>query len=86
MRSLDQANGPGRARSARDRPRVPPDGAYLTDGKALFHVERTLADGPGGELYVELEDCGTLELILCSGRSVAALELRRVEPLRPAAR
>jgi hypothetical protein len=56
------------------------DGAYLTDGKALFRVERTLADSPRGELFVELEDCATLELIFCSARSIAELKLRTIEP------
>lgn len=58
---------------------------YLTDGRALFHVERTLLDGPHGELLVELEDCVTLELIVCSAHSVAELGMRPVVPLAPAA-
>ena len=53
---------------------------YLTDGRALFHVERTLLDDPHGELLVELEDCATLELIVCSARSVAELGMRPVVP------
>ena len=61
------------------------DRGYLTDGTALFHVERTLLDDPHGELLVELEDCATLELIVCSARSVAELGMRRVQPLTPAA-
>jgi hypothetical protein len=56
---------------------------YLTDGRALFHVERTLFDDPRGELLVELEDCATLELIVCSARSVAELGMRPVTPLAP---
>lgn len=58
----------------------PPRGSYLTDGETLFRVERTVLDGPRGELFVELEDCATLELIFCSARSVAGLDLRSVEP------
>ncbi len=58
---------------------------YLTDGRALFHVERTLLDDPHGELLVELEDCATLELIVCSARSMLELGMRAVEPLEPAA-
>jgi hypothetical protein len=57
------------------------DSGYLTDGRALFHVERTLFDDHHGELLVELEDCATLELIVCSARSVAELGMRPVQPL-----
>lgn len=60
------------------------DRGYLTDGRVLFHVERTLLDDPHGELLVELEDCATLELIVCSARSVAELGMRPVTPLAPA--
>lgn len=61
------------------------DSGYLTDGRALFHIERTLLDDPHGELLVELEDCATLELIVCSARSVAELSMRPVKPLTAAA-
>lgn len=61
-----------------------PQNGYLTDGRALFHVERTMLDDPHGELLVELEDCATLELIVCSARSVAELGMRPVLPLAPA--
>lgn len=60
------------------------DRGYLTDGTALFHVERTLLDDPHGELLVELEDCATLELIVCSAQSVVELGMRPVQPLTPA--
>jgi hypothetical protein len=63
----------------------PLDRGYLTDGKALFHVERTLVEDTHGELLVELEDCATLELIVCSARSVAELGMRPVQPLARAA-
>jgi hypothetical protein len=59
---------------------VLPDGVYLTDEKTLFRVERTLLDGPQKELFVELEDCATLELIFCSARSIDELDLRTIEP------
>jgi hypothetical protein len=59
----------------------PQDSGYLTDGRALFHVERTLLDSPHGELLIELEDCATLELIVCSAKSVAELGMRPVKPL-----
>jgi hypothetical protein len=59
------------------------DRGYLTDGTTLFHVERTLVDDPDGELLIELEDCMTFELIVCSERSVAELGMRPVQPLTP---
>jgi hypothetical protein len=59
----------------------PLQSGYLTDGRALFHVERTLVDGPNGDLLVELEDCATLELIVCSARAVLELGMRPVQPL-----
>lgn len=70
------------AHSAEQRPPHPLNSGYLTDGRALFHVERTLLDDPRGELLVELEDCATLELIVCSARSVAELGMRPVVPAR----
>ena len=60
------------------------DRGYLTDGRALFHIERTLLDDPRGELLVELEDCATLELIVCSARAVSELGMRPVKPLAAA--
>lgn len=60
---------------------APFDHGYLTDGETLFHVERTVVDQPKGQLLVELEDCATMELIVCSARSVAELGLRPVKPL-----
>jgi hypothetical protein len=57
------------------------DRGYLTDGKTLFHVERTFVDSRHGELLVELEDCYTLDLIVCSARVVAELGVRPVWPL-----
>ncbi|HEY5286416.1 MAG TPA: hypothetical protein VIJ50_04860 [Solirubrobacteraceae bacterium] len=74
----------GRREDARDAGAVvaaPDDRGYLTDGETLFHIERTLVNSPKGELLVELEDCVTLELIVCSARSVAELGLRPVKPL-----
>ena len=74
MDGLGHANDAGAMVASVDR-------GYLTDGETLFHIERTLVDNPKGELLVELEDCGTLELIVCSARSVAELGLRPVKPL-----
>lgn len=47
---------------------APSVGAYLTDGRALFRVADALSSR--GELLLELEDCGTLELVLCPVRTV----------------
>lgn len=66
--------------AGRRRAPHPLNSGYLTDGRALFHVERTLLDDPHGELLVELEDCVTMELIVCSARSVAELGMRPVIP------
>ena len=79
MRSTRQTGGPEWG-SPSDSSTAPFDGGYLTDGETLFHIERTLVNDPRGELLVELEDCTTLELIVCSAHSVAALGLRPVQP------
>lgn len=68
-----------------DPPSTPLESGYLTDGETLFHVERMLLEDARGDLLVELEDCATLELIVCSAHTVAALGLKSVQPLAPAA-
>jgi hypothetical protein len=80
MRRVSQASK-DQATSADASPPVPFEGGYLTDGETLFHIERTLVGNPHGELLVELEDCSTLELIVCSARSITELGLRPVQPL-----
>lgn len=80
MPSIDHADGPGQIKSSRPHLQALPDGSYLTDGKSLFRIERTVVDGPHGDLFVELEDCASLELIFCSVRSIAELDLRTVKP------
>lgn len=62
-------------------PGIPFEGGYLTDGETLFRIERTLVEDPRGDLLVELEDCETLELIVCSARLMGELGLRPVQPL-----
>jgi hypothetical protein len=77
MHSIDRAQrGQAYGHSRLDLP----SDSYLTDGETLFRVERTLLDGPRDELFVELEDCATLELIFCSAQSIAELALRPVTP------
>jgi hypothetical protein len=83
MARLDQRDPQNEAQGAEDAQTIALDRGYLTDGTALFHVERTLVDDPHGELLIELEDCMTLELIVCSARSVAELGMRPVQPLTP---
>jgi hypothetical protein len=59
---------------------APSHGAYITNGAKLFHVEHTLWDNIKGEPFLELEDCDTLEVVLCPAREVTALGLRSVTP------
>ena len=55
-------------------------GEYVTDGVALFRVEDVLASSVEGELFLQLEDCRTLELVLWPAESRAALQVRTVTP------
>ena len=59
---------------------APSPGSYLTDGARLFLVTYAISDSAKGELYLELEDCGTLEIVLCPVRALAELGLRAVSP------
>jgi hypothetical protein len=81
MARVDRRDPQDEAQGTEDVQRIALDRGYLTDGTALFHVERTLVDNPRGELLIELEDCMTLDLIVCSERSVAELGMRPVQPL-----
>lgn len=80
MQRTNQTDGQDVGGNISNSATAPFDGGYLTDGETLFHIERTLVNDPRGELLVELEDCTTLELIVCSARSVAELGLRPVKP------
>ena len=65
----------------RDRPSV--TGTYLTDGRSLFRVQHAITEADGLHLeepLLELEDCATLELILCSAGALERLGLRPVDP------
>jgi hypothetical protein len=64
---------------------VPPEGSYMTNGGTLYRVERHLTDSAGVEALLELEDCATLELVLCPARPAAVLGLRLVFPQADAA-
>jgi hypothetical protein len=83
MARVDERDPQNEAQGAEEAQMMALDRGYLTDGTALFHVERTLVDNPRGELLIELEDCMTLDLIVCSVRSVAELGMRPVQPLVP---
>jgi hypothetical protein len=86
MARTHQTDSPDQAGKENASPTAPFNGGYLTDGETLFRIERTLVEDAHGDLLVELEDCGTLELIVCSARSVAELGLRPVQPLVHSAR
>lgn len=55
-------------------------GLYLTDGSALFHVQQVISDLCGDATLVELENCGTLELIVCPRGTLDDGKLRRISP------
>jgi len=58
-------------------------GTYLTDGRSLFRVQHAITEADGVHLdepLLELEDCATLELILCSADALERLGLRAVCP------
>lgn len=57
---------------------APAIGAYLTDGATLFQVQRLLAGRSRREILMELQDCTTLDLVLCPVRPLAELGLRLV--------
>jgi hypothetical protein len=63
---------------------APAIGAYLTDGATLFQVQRLLAGRSRRELLMELQDCATLDLVLCPVRPLGELGLRLV-PGEPSA-
>ena len=67
----------------------PLTGRYLTDGRSLFRVQHAITEAEGlhlDEAILELEDCMTLELILCSASALERLGLRPVTPSSPMGR
>ncbi len=65
------------------RPKPSITGTYLTDGRSLFRVQHAITEAEGlhlDEPLLELEDCATLELILCSAGALERLGLRPVSP------
>jgi len=59
---------------------APAPGSYLTDGIHLFRVAQTLPDRIAGELVVTLEDCHSLEIVLCPLRALTDRSIRSVKP------
>ena len=55
-------------------------GEYVTDGSTLFRVEHAHVQAGSGELFVELENCRTLELSVWSADALVARPLRCVTP------
>jgi hypothetical protein len=55
---------------------VPRVGSYLTDGAILYRVERT--HRLAGEVFVGLEDCRTLDIVIWPARAIAQRGLRPV--------
>jgi hypothetical protein len=53
---------------------APPSKGYLTDGTRLLFAERVARRG--GEPVVVLEDCRTLEVIVCAIQEFRGLKLR----------
>ena len=56
-------------------------GGYITDGETLFRVEHIHSDPRSGEMFVELEDCTTLELSVWSVDHLCARPVRCVVPV-----
>lgn len=55
-------------------------GAYVTDGRSLFRVEHAHTDRRTAKMFVELENCTTLELSCWPVDDLFASPLRRVIP------
>ena len=71
-----RANGERAARSAG----LPAVGDYLTDGSALFSVLKVLGDEQQSTVLLELEDCRTLELVVCASETIRRGRLATVAP------
>src|SRR4029077_7062916 len=55
-------------------------GTYLTDDRSLFRVEYVHTDRRSDKMFVELENCTTLELIACPVDDLFERPLRSVTP------
>lgn len=77
----DQQSSPEAGEARSEKPSA--TGTYLTDGRSLFRIQHTITEADGLNLeepLLELEDCATLELILCSAGALERLGLRAVSP------
>ena|SRR5271170_1496685 len=59
---------------------LPSVGDYVTDGSSLFWVFRILRNERYGKILVELEDCRTLDLILCPADALRRARVAAVLP------
>jgi hypothetical protein len=75
-----RAGGADASAPRRRQPPQLPAGSYVTDEERLFRVVRALGTGAGPGRLFELEDCRTLELVLCPATALARVRLRRVVP------
>lgn len=56
-------------------------GVYVTDGRSLLRIEHVHTDRASGTTFVELEDCVTMELSVCTAETLASQALRSVVPV-----
>lgn len=77
-RAAGRRGAAGDGAALQDTVWAPPTGAYLTDEAGLFRVADAFSNA--GELFLELENCTTLGLVLCPARTIAKLGLRVVAP------
>ena len=68
----------GRGKPGAPGPRAA--GQYLTDGSGLFRVVHAIRDPGGRTVLLELEDCRTLQLILCDVDTASRGPLQPVTP------
>jgi hypothetical protein len=55
-------------------------GQYLTDGAALFRVLHAIKDSRGRTTLLELEDCHSLQLLICDADAILRSPLEWVTP------
>ena len=88
---LSEAAGPGsggHGSGGHDSPTPLPEtlalatGVYITDGCSLLRIEHVHTDRASGTTFVELEDCATMELSVCTAESLASQALRSVVPVQ----
>jgi hypothetical protein len=78
--ALDSATTTERSAIRMERELAVVAGAYVTDGASLFRVEHMHSDPASGKTFIELEDCATMVLSICTRETLAAAPLRSVVP------